>query len=69
MPFRNIADPKERGILTTALDEYCRENHVDPGSPEYEDARQLMVLLFERDGHHTVADLKSALVAAIRSEQ
>ena len=69
MPFRNIADSKERGILTTALHEYCRENRIDPGSPEYEDARQLIVLLFERDGRHTVADLKAALVAAISREQ
>jgi hypothetical protein len=69
VPFRNIADPKERGILTAALHEYCRENHVDLGSPEYEDARRLIVLLFERDGHHAVAALKAALIAAIRREQ
>ena len=69
MPFRDIADPEERVILTTALLEYCRENRIAPSSPEYEDARHLLVMLFERCGHRTVADLKAALVAAIRSEQ
>ena len=69
MPFRNISNPEERGILTGALHEYCREYRVDSGSPEYEDARRLMVLLYERDSHHTVSGLKAALVAAIWREQ
>jgi hypothetical protein len=69
MPFRDIADPEERVILTTALCEYCSENRIDPSSPECEDARSLMVLLFESRGHRTVADLKAALVAAVRREQ
>ncbi|MDW6021032.1 hypothetical protein SAZ10_04565 [Mesorhizobium sp. BAC0120] len=69
MPFRDIADAEERVILTTALFEYCREHRIDPSSPEYEDARRLMVLLFENHGLYTVADLKAALVAAIRREQ
>ena len=69
MPFRGISDPRERGILTIALSEYCQENRIEQGSPEYEDARQLLVLLFEKDGHRSVADLKAALVSAIRREQ
>jgi hypothetical protein len=69
MPFRHIADPGQRDILTAALNEYCRENKIDRANPEYEDARQLLVLLYQDHGHRTVADLKAALVAAIRREQ
>ena len=69
MPFRDVADPEERAILTTALFEYCGENRIHPSSPEYDDARRLMVLLFENHGRRTVADLKAALVAAVRRER
>jgi hypothetical protein len=69
VPFRHIADSEERSILTTAFQEYCREHKLDPGSPEYEDARRLMVLLYERGGHRTTKDLKAALTAAIRREE
>jgi hypothetical protein len=69
MPFRGIPDLEERGILTTALDEYCRENQIKPSSREYEDARRLLVMLFEKHGHRSVDELKAALVAAIQREQ
>jgi len=69
MPFRDIADPEARATLTAALCEYCRENGINPSSPEYEDARALMVLLFRNHGLRTATDLKLALVAAIRCEQ
>jgi hypothetical protein len=69
MPFRFISDPVERAILTTTFEEYRSENQIDPSSQEYEDARSLLVLLFENHGHRTVVDLKAALVAAIRQEQ
>jgi hypothetical protein len=68
MPFRGVADPEERGILTAALDEYCRQNGINPESREFDDARQLLVMLFEKHGHRSVADLKAALVAAVRRE-
>ena len=64
MPFRGVADPEARAILTTALDEYCRENNVGPTSQERDDAARLMISLFNR-GYHTARDLKAALVAAI----
>jgi hypothetical protein len=69
MPFRTIEDPAERGILTVALEEYCQENRIDPASDEYDDARQLLIMLYERQGQHTVANLKAALVAAIHRER
>lgn len=69
MPFGGVADPVERGILTAALDEYCRENNISPESGEYDDARRLLVMLFEKHGQRSVADLKAALVAAIRRER
>jgi hypothetical protein len=68
VPFRDIADPTERNTLTAALDEYCRDNRIEQGSQEYEDARRLLVMLFERHGHRTVGALKAALVAAIERE-
>jgi hypothetical protein len=66
MPFRGIADVAERSVLTVALTEYCEENRIEPTSEEYEYARQLLILLYERQGHRTVAELKAALIAAIR---
>lgn len=69
MPFRAIEDAQERGILTVALQEYCAENGIDPASDEYEDARQLLIMLYERQGHRTVAELKAALIAAIHRER
>jgi hypothetical protein len=69
MPFRGIADLDERGILTTALREYCEENRIKTDSFEYEAARQLLILLYEKSGHRNVADLKRALIVAIRREQ
>jgi hypothetical protein len=68
MPFRGIADPEERGILTAALDAYCRDNNIKPESREYDDARRLLVMLFEKHGHRSVGELKAALVAAIQRE-
>jgi hypothetical protein len=67
MPFRDVPDPTARLILTTALEEYCRDHRIDPASPEYEDARRLLRILYTK-GHRAVADLKAALVAAIRRE-
>jgi hypothetical protein len=66
MPFRNISDPEERSILTAALNDYCRDNRIEPNSPEFEDARLLLVMLFEKHGHRSVDTLKAALLAAIQ---
>lgn len=69
MPFRGVPDLEERGILTSALREYCHENRIEPDSVEYDAARALLILLYEKGGHHNVADLKRELVAAIQREQ
>ena len=69
MPFRGVADQKERGVLTRAFDEYCQENRIEADGVEYDAARRLLILLYEKGGHHSVADLKRALVAAILREQ
>jgi hypothetical protein len=69
MPFRAIEDAQERDILTLALVEYCAENRISPESDEYQDARQLLIMLYERQGYRTVADLKAALIAAILGER
>ena len=69
MPFRGVPDQKERGVLTRAFEEYCQQNRIEENSVEYDAARRLLILLYEKGGHHSVADLKRALVAAISREQ
>ena len=59
----------QRDILTAALAEYTDENGISPDSDEYEDTRQLLIMLYERQGHRTVAALKAAFVAAIQRER
>ena len=66
MPFTHVTSSYKRSILTDAFEEYCRENAIQLQSPEYEDARELMLILFQ-NGHRTVPHLKKAAVAAIRS--
>ena len=51
-----------------ALAEYCRENGIDPASREYEDARELLIILYQ-NGHRNVADLVAAVRAAINRER
>jgi hypothetical protein len=65
MPFKTVEYAEERGTLPLALAEYCSENRIGPDSEEHDDAQQLMTMVRLR--HHTVADLKAALVATIRS--
>jgi hypothetical protein len=67
MPVQAVEYVHERGTLPVALAEYCDENRIDQDSEEYDDARQLLIMVCDRLLHHNVADLKGALVAAIRS--
>ena len=69
MPFRGVLDQQERSVLTRAFSEYCQENRIAPDSLEYDAARQLLILLYEKGGHHNVADLKRALIVAILNEK
>ena len=67
MPFRGVSDQQERSVLTRAFSEYCLENRIAPNSVEYDAARQLLIMLYEKEGgHHNVADLKRVLILAIR---
>jgi len=56
-------------VLSAAVAEYTDENGISPDSDEYEDTRQLLIMLYERQGHRTVAALKAAFVAAIQRER
>ena len=53
MPFRDVPEPDKRSILTMALAEYCRENGIEPASRQYDDARELMIILYQ-NGHRNV---------------
>lgn len=67
MLFKAVEPAEERGTVPLALAEYCHENRIFPDSEEYDDARQLLIMVCERLRRRTVADLKAALVAAIHS--
>ena len=66
--FGDIPEPDKRSILTMALAEYCRENGIEPASRQYDDARELMIILYQ-NGHRNVADLVAAVRAAIHRER
>ena len=68
MPFRDVPESDKRSILTMALAVYCRENGIDPSSRPYDDARELMIILYQ-NGHRNVADLVAAVRAAIHRER
>lgn len=65
MPFSHVTNSYKRLILADVFAGYCRQNGMEPTSPEYQDARELILILFQ-SGHRTVPHLKAALVAAIR---
>jgi hypothetical protein len=65
MPFSHVTNSYKRSILTDVFTGYCRQNGIEPTSPEYQDARELILILFQ-DGHRTVPHLKAALAAAMR---
>ena len=60
MPFDHITNPYKRTILTKVFQEYCNQNDILPTSPEYQDARERILTLFE-NGHRTLPHLKAAL--------
>ena len=65
MLFNGIAYPDQLTVLTTALEDYCRSNHVEPGTPAYEDAARLIMQLFN-NGAFTPAEISAALDATAR---
>jgi len=66
--FSGIVQPEQLAILTTALGEYCRAEHIEMGTPAYEDAaRPIMRLL--NNGAFTAEEIGVALVATARVGQ
>jgi uncharacterized protein with von Willebrand factor type A (vWA) domain len=51
-------------ILTKVLDDHCRNNGIDPSSPECEDAARLVMALFTCGARRT-DELKAGLNAAL----
>jgi hypothetical protein len=60
MPFSGVANPKQLAILTTALETYCRDAGIEPGTSAHEDAARLVISLFST-GSHSAEDLAAAL--------
>ena len=46
LPNNGIAHPEQLAILTAAFQEYCQAAHIEPGTPAYEDASRLVMILF-----------------------
>ena len=42
-----IAKPEQLKQLTETLQNYCREAHIEPGTPEYGSAGRLIMSLYE----------------------
>jgi hypothetical protein len=56
-------------ILTTALDEHCISNSIDPSGPEREELSRLVMAHFSR-GAHSAEALKAVLEnASARDER
>lgn len=65
MPLSGIVDSEQLKLLTTALDEYCRDNDIGPNSPERTDAGQIIIALFS-NGAQNAEDLKTALQVTLQ---
>jgi len=65
MLFNGIAHPEQLAILTTALEDYCRAEHIETGKPAHEDAARLIMQLFN-NGAFTAQEIGVALLATAR---
>ena len=65
MPFKDIADPEQRAVLSAVLNDVCLAAGTYPQSPESNDSAGLLVHLY-RIGCHTTDELKDALEATRR---
>ncbi len=68
MPFTRVTDSKQRQILTTVVDDICRDAGIERGSPERKDAASLVMRLYWQ-GHRTPDELRFALYNAMSREQ
>ena len=55
-----IAHPEQLTALTKALEDYCREARIEPGTQEYDHARHMVWMLFE-SGVETPEGLRHGL--------
>ena len=62
---KGIAYPHQLAVLTKALQEYCAEAGIEPGTLEYEDASRRMMDLHER-GVTCPKDLASGMKGGLR---
>jgi hypothetical protein len=60
MDSHGIVHPAQLSMLAEALERYCRDHHIEPGTLEHEAASTRIVALFE-NGVSTVDDLVAAL--------
>jgi hypothetical protein len=60
MPFTGVINPEQLSVLTKALQDYCRDVHIEPSTAAYNDAGRLALLLFE-SGITTADELTIAL--------
>ena len=63
MPFTKVAEADDLRMLTSVLDEYCRERGIANHSDKRKSIGYLLMSFFH-DGAHTPEDLKAALRAA-----
>jgi hypothetical protein len=62
---RGVADIEQLSVMAEALQQYCRLAHIQPGTPAYDDAGRLIVVLFE-SGISSPEELARALRASDR---
>ena len=60
MSFIGYADPAQLKLLSQALSEYCRANGIEENTASYDEAAELVVLLFQ-SGISSVEALSRAL--------
>jgi hypothetical protein len=47
MLSQGIANPQQLKVLTTALQDYCRVAHIEPGTPAYDNAGHQIMTLYD----------------------
>lgn len=66
MLFTGTANPAQLKILTAALEKYCRNENIEYGTPEHEEAGRLVMALFN-NGALTPEQLGAALDSNLRT--
>jgi hypothetical protein len=60
MELEGVVHPEQLKLLTQALERYCDQRKIEPGSPEYEAAGARIVALFQH-GSHTIDEILASL--------